>query len=84
MIVKAASLVNLYFFGCSLLFGSLSIARGYSPKLEISGSVQEVGMPRRVLLNHIFNIVRLQRLPKSLACEKILQLHGTQKQHTNM
>lgn len=33
-------------------------------------------MPRRILLYHIFHVVRFQRFSKSLACDKILELHG--------
>lgn len=46
-----------------------------SPVLEALGSVEQVGVARGVLLYHVFHVVRLQRLSKSLACDKILELH---------
>lgn len=33
-------------------------------------------MPRGVLFYHVFHVVRFQRFSKSLACDKILELHG--------
>lgn len=47
-----------------------------SPVLQVLGPVQQVRVARWILFYNIFNVVRLQRLSKSLACDKILELHG--------
>jgi len=48
------------------------------PELKIFNSVQEICMPRRILLYHILNIVRFKSFSELLTCHKILQLRARQ------
>jgi len=48
------------------------------PELEVFDSVQEICMPRGILLYHILNIVRFKSFSELLTCHKILQLRARQ------
>jgi hypothetical protein len=48
------------------------------PELKVFNSVQEICMPRRILLYHILNIIRFKSFSELLTCHKILQLRARQ------
>lgn len=46
----------------------------FSPKLQVSGPVKEVGVAGRILLDNIFYVVRLLGFAKLLSRRKVLEL----------
>lgn len=50
------------------------VAHFLSPKLYVARAIEQIGVSRRILLNHIFDVVRLLRLAKSFARQKVIQL----------
>lgn len=68
------NIIHLYACVCLFFCDVSMFPLCLSPRLHIARAIEQIRMPWRILLNHIFDVVRLLRLTKPFARQKIIQL----------